>query len=494
MIMSGMITLRSSVCLISRARDAIGRDHNLPTLLHPPMKRLVVFVLVLFVASCTSIPAEVRTAQQRPQSVIFFISDGCGPASFSLAREYQREVMNKPKLNLDTFEQGSTITFAEGSRVTDSASSATAYACGVKTLNGRIAMTADQRPVETILEKAERAGFNTGIVSTARITHATPAAFSSHVPLRSMEAQIAEQQITKDLEIIMGGGRQFYTSPADGGSRTDGRNLIDEAEAAGFNRADDLNELMAADQLPLIALFTNSHMAYEIDRDEASEPSLAEMTRRSLELLKEAGEPFIVMIEAGRIDHAGHANDPATHLWDVIAYDEAWQVAIDFARSEGNTLVLGTSDHETGGLTLGAEVDGMGGSGYGYDPTQLTPITSSFEHFSGELAARMQAGTADPAWFADQMKQAFNIDVMDVAEEMGSIIAQADTNQAMAGWRLSRLLSKSTSDPARVGWSTGGHTAVNVPIFAYGPGSAQFTGTLDNTEIGIRLREVLDLD
>lgn len=457
------------------------------------MKKLALFLTVLLVASCTSVPAEVRIAQEQPQSVIFFIADGCGPASFSLAREYQRSMAQSPSLNLDAYEQGSTITFAEGSRVTDSAASATAYACGIKTLNGRIAMTPEEQSVETILEKAEAAGFNTGIVSTARITHATPASFSSHVPSRNMETEIAEQQLTKDIEIIMGGGRQFYTSTEAGGARTDGRDLIAEAEAAGYHRADNRDELLAADQLPLIALFTHSHMAYELDRDEQAEPSLADMTRKALELLEEADEPFFIMIEAGRIDHAGHGNDAAAHMWDVIAYDEAWQVAIDFARSEGNTLVLGTSDHETGGLTLGAEVQGMGGSGYAYDPTQLQPISSSIEYFTEQLAARMDAGQADNAWVAQQLQADLNIDVSTIAGELQSIMAVADTNRSIAGRQLQQLLSHATSDPARVGWSTGGHTAVNVPIFAYGPGSARFRGTLDNTELGLRLREVLGL-
>ena len=455
--------------------------------------RYSLLFISLFVISCASIPADVRKAQERPRNVVFFISDGCGPASFGLAREYQRSVDGIPNLNLDRYEQGSTITFAEGARVTDSASSATAYACGIKTLNGRISMTADRQSVETILEKAEAAGFNTGIVSTARITHATPAAFSSHVESRNMEAEIAAQQVTKGMEIIMGGGQDFYLPTSDGGARSDGRDLIAEAQSAGYTRVDDRTGLLKADTLPLIALFTDSHMAYEIDRDPEIEPSLAEMTGKALELLSAADKPFFIMIEAGRIDHAGHANDPAAHLWDVLAYDQAWRTAVEFAERDRNTLVLGTSDHETGGLTLGAEIDDASGSGYAYDPTRLEPVTSSFEHFSNRLAARLDAGDDAGAWFAEQLGTSFNIEMATIAEELGQLMAVADTNRSVAGRQLQALLSKSTSDPARVGWATGGHTAVNVPIFAYGPGSARFRGTLDNAEIGIRLQEILGL-
>jgi alkaline phosphatase len=423
--------------------------------------------------------------------VIFFIADGCGAASYTLARDYQREMDGIPSLSLDRFEQGSVITFAEGGRITDSAASATAYACGVKTLNGRIAMTADSQAVETVLEKAETAGYNTALISTARITHATPASFSSHVAARAMEAQIAEQQLTKGIEILMGGGRRYYTPAEQGGGRQDGRDLIEDAESAGYHRADNRAEMMAIDELPLIALFTNSHMAYEIDRVVEEEPSIAEMTMKSLELLGSAGKPFFIMIEAGRIDHAGHGNDTAAHLWDVIAYDRAWQAAVEFAREDGNTLVLGTSDHETGGLTIGAEHGGQRGSGYSYDPTKLAPIKSSIEAFQGELAGLMMNGGVDSEWFQAALSDRFNIEFGSVAEPMSDIIAQADTNALAASVQLQRLLGGVMADSARIGWSTGGHTAVNVPIFAYGPGSARFMGTLDNTQIGIRLQEVL---
>lgn len=457
------------------------------------MRESVFLLLALFVLSCTAVPEEVRTSAEEPQNVVFFIADGCGQASFSLARDFQREMDGIPHLALDRFEQGSAITFAEGSRITDSAASATAYACGVKTLNGRIAMTADAQPVSTVLEKAEAAGYNTALISTSRITHATPAAFSSHVERRSMETQIADQQLTKDIEILMGGGRQFYVPIDEGGRREDGRNLIEEAEAAGYHRADNRADLMAVDALPLIALFTASHMAYELDRDPNEEPSLAEMTAKSLELLGKADEPFFIMIEAGRIDHAGHGNDTAAHLWDVLAYDEAWQAAIEFATQDGNTLVLGTSDHETGGLTIGAQHEGPNGSGYRYDPTRLSPITGSVEAFRGELAQRMANGGVDMAWFRSNLSTRFNIDFASIADPMMDIIAQADTNASAADSRLQWLLTGVMADSARIGWSTGGHTAVNVPIFAYGPGSSRFKGTLDNTEVGIRLQEVLGL-
>ncbi len=451
-------------------------------------------ILALLLISCSASSGGTVPSSSKPANVVFFIADGCGAASYGLARQYQLDVEGVPKLHLDSYERGSVITFPDSIRVTDSAASATAFACAVKTMNGRIGMDSHGESVETVLEMAERAGYATGLISTARISHATPAAFSSHVISRDMEEEIASQQITKGIELLLGGGKRYYLPTEDGGRRTDGRNVIAEAQAQGYARVDDRAALMEAESLPLIGLFTDSHMAYEIDRDSDVEPSLAEMTTKSLELLSKTGKPFFIMIEAGRIDHAAHGNDPAAHLWDVFAYDEAWQSAIEFARADGATLVLGTSDHETGGLTLGAEHGGIGGSGYAYDPTKLQPVNSSIEYFTGELATRMEAGTPSGAWFVEKMRSSFNINVASFAEEIDQMMAVADTNRVIAARQIGRFVSRVTSDSARVGWSTGGHTSVNVPIFAFGPGSEIVGGVMDNTEVGEALRLVMGLE
>ncbi|HAY37351.1 MAG TPA: hypothetical protein DCY57_10350, partial [Bacteroidetes bacterium] len=300
----------------------------------PPFKRIMIkrSVPILFAfltLSCSSLPLAGTEGSDalKPQNVVFFVADGCGPASFSLARDYQRVSGNGDTLFLDAFERGSVMTYSGNHRITDSAASATAYSCAIKTYNGAIGVDMDRQPVETILEAAEKAGYNTGLISTARITHATPAAFSSHVVDRSMEAQIADQQLEKGIELIMGGGTMYYLPKEAGGGRTDGKNLLDAAVSAGYTSVSNRNEMLAADTLPLIGLFTAGHMAYEIDRDTAEEPSIAEMTTKALELLDNAEKPFFIMIEAGRIDHAGHENDTAAHLHDILAYDEAMRAA-----------------------------------------------------------------------------------------------------------------------------------------------------------------------
>ena len=468
----------------------------------PPFKRIMIkrSVPVLFAfltLSCSSLPLAGTEGSDalKPQNVVFFVADGCGPASFSLARDYQRVSGNGDTLFLDAFERGSVMTYSGNHRITDSAASATAYSCAIKTYNGAIGVDMDRQPVETILEAAEKAGYNTGLISTARITHATPAAFSSHVVDRSMEAQIADQQLEKGIELIMGGGTMYYLPKEAGGGRTDGKNLLDAAVSAGYTSVSNRNEMLAADTLPLIGLFTAGHMAYEIDRDTAEEPSIAEMTTKALELLDNAEKPFFIMIEAGRIDHAGHENDTAAHLHDILAYDEAMRAAVKFARLDEGTLVVGTSDHETGGLTLGAETNGKKGSGYAYDPLTLNAIDWSVNRFSKELRASMARNDEVLPWMFKSIEEHYGLSSEAFQNEVRKIVQyRSVVGESAALVHLNHLLRDSTAAAARVGWSTGGHTAINVPMYAFGPGSEAFTGVMDNTEVGLALQRALGLN
>jgi len=266
------------------------------------------FLLALTVLA--AVPVRAQDAPARPRNVVFMIADGFGPASEAMARG-----ANGAPLALDGVLTGAVSTAATDSRVTDSAAGATAYACGLKTVNGAIAVTPAGLPCQTVLEAARDAGLATGLVATSRITHATPAAYAAHVPERADEGEIAAQMAAARVDVLFGGGGRFFVPEAAGGSRTDGRDLRRELLAqgavvtttrAGFDR------LRAA---PAVALLAPDHMAYEIDRDETDEPSLAEMAVKALDLLaaSPAGRDrgFFLMVEGSRIDHAGHANDAA---------------------------------------------------------------------------------------------------------------------------------------------------------------------------------------
>jgi alkaline phosphatase len=455
------------------------------------MRILALITLLLPTVSC----AQTRDAgSAEPRNVILFIADGCGFATFTMARDYADTVAGREPI-FDGILTGSVVTRSSHQRVTDSAAAGTALACGVHTRNGQIATDTTGAPVGTVLEAAERAGYRTGLVTTTSITHATPAAFSAHVIDRALQDEIALQQLGQDIEVLLGGGMTHFLPAGGGGGRLDGRNLLEEAAAAGYSVVRDAEELEAADSLPLVGIFDPSHVDYEIDRDEGSEPSLAAMTRKAIDLLEDAPGGFFVMIEAGRIDHAAHGNDPAAHLHDLLAYDEAMRVALDFARRDGSTLVVATSDHETGGLTVGR--DGI----YAWHPEALVPVNRSLEVLREHLAARIEDMQDAEEVLAQVIALAEDSGMGPIDEAIGERLREtiraglaSGASPAAIGDRVDDVLADLLSRRAGLGWTTSGHTAVDVPMYAEGPGSDLFRGTLTNAEFGRRLARALGVD
>lgn len=452
------------------------------------MRRFLIALVLVLTSGCAG-PGDPGSGT--PRNVIFFIADGCGFATYGMGRGYADEILGRD-LSFDGILTGSVATRSSHQRVTDSAASATAYACGTRTRNGRIAVDSAGVPIQTVLEAAERAGYRTGLVTTTRITHATPAAFSAHVVNRASEDSIAVQQLAQGIEVLLGGGLNQFLPREGGGSRADGRNLLEEAEAAGYSVVRDADALAAVTATPVLGLFDPSHVDYEIDRDEGDEPSLAEMTRKALELLSGGPDGFFIMIEAGRIDHAGHGNDAATHLHDLLAYDEAMRVALDFARQDGSTLLVATSDHETGGLAVGR--DGV----YDWHPEALVPVNRSIEVFGEHLADRLDGAqpAADVASLvlalaAESGMGPFTEEDEGRLREAVAAGMEASNPRAAVPGGVGAVLADILSRRARLGWTSSGHTAVDVPLYATGPGSDQFRGHLRNDELGRRLARVL---
>lgn len=437
---------------------------------------LVVVLLLAFVLA----PAVQAAAEDRPTNVILFIPDGFGPAHGTMAREYKRTYLRTgDTLALDGIEVGAIRTHASDSLITDSAASATAYATGVKTFNGAIGVDDERRPLATVLQAARQRGLATGVVTTTRVTHASPGSFVAHVPSRSMENEIAEQLLQTRPDLAIGGGLRFFLPEDGGGAREDGRNLVEEARAAGYTVALDRKAFDDVSTLPLLALLADDHLPYEVDR-QSGEPSLADLTRKALALLSAQEKGFFVMIEAGRIDHGAHANDIAATLHDVLAFDEAMRVALDFVERDGNTLLISVADHETGGLTLGRSIDGR--SGYAWHPQVVArvkashgPIMAALRERSGEVATVLREFT----------------EIDDLSEAETEALASA----AESGGRgLSGVLVEIISRRAAIGWTTGGHTAVDVRLHAAGVGRERLAGNHDNTFIGRIIEQMLGLD
>ncbi|KAI9220550.1 alkaline-phosphatase-like protein [Blastocladiella britannica] len=461
----------------------------------------------------------------RPKkNFIFMVSDGFGTASETIAREYflfqqYGKDLNKAFLDtdsilpLDSLLVGSSRTKSSDSWVTDSASAATAMASGFKTYNEAIGVDANKVPGSTVLEAAKYKGYTTGLVATSRVTHATPASWSAHVVQRDDEDVIAAQQIGdnvlgRQVDLMIGGGRGFFLPKSLGSkvsSRPDERDLTKEAvEKYGFKKVVlDRDALLALKEdsanLPLLGLFTKSHMSYEIDRDATKEPSLAEMAHAALSMLAEKSSDchspgFFVMIEGSRIDHASHSNDAAAHIRDILAYQDAVSVVKDFVKQNPNTAAISVSDHECGGVTAGLQND------LTIDPAKFyrwnaenMKATASIESFYGPLLKAPEDANLEKL-IKDTV--AAKLGVTDVtAAEMTEVLAARKVEASGVTpldypfqWALARLVVNRTL----VGFSTHGHTGMDVNLYAINaPG---LKGSVDNTYLAEYSAKFLEVD
>ncbi|CAE6428026.1 unnamed protein product [Rhizoctonia solani] len=440
------------------------------------------------------------------KNFILTIPDGFGPASEVFARDFVQWNNSATgwnrQLGSDTIQIGSIRTRSSDSYVTDSAASATAYSCAIKTYNGAIGIDEDGNPCGTVLEAAKRAGLKTGLVVTSRITHATPASFASHIYDRDQEDIIAEQLIGDQP---LGPQYQYERAPTfshnlpgilrpnttTGSSRKDSRDLIAEAKKAGYNaftnRAgfDALGGGKSA-KLPYLGLFTPGHMSYEVDRDPKVEPSLLDMTKTALETLKRATKDskkgYFIMVEASRIDHAGHSNDLIGHLHEIIMYNEVVDYLKKWVDSNDDTVLIGTADHECAGLTVGGIVTT---GEYQYNPVPLAGASHSSSYLASQWA---KYNGSDPDGYLQDLFKQYGINDANSTE-----IAVAMAHKSSASFNDIHF-GQSLTRRAMVKWATLGHTAVDVNLIGYGPNSERMAGNRDNTEVGQFITDQLELD
>jgi alkaline phosphatase len=447
----------------------------------------VIFSLICFVGLLSAIVVGVfwgiyGSAPQK-KFVIFMVPDGYGPAAVTLARV----VSQTPKLIIEQYLVGTARTFSSNSWVTDSAAGATAYASCIKTYNGAVGMTPDKKPIITMLEAAKLKNFKTGMVVTSRITHATPAAFSSHVIDRNSEFDIASQQITKKIDLMIGGGRNQYLPLEKGGLRPDGRDLIQEAQKLGYNYFGSLNDFntMNVSSMPVLGLFNGDHMDYEIDRVNKSlaQPTLSQTTKMALNLLKQscgAGCPgFVMLIEGSRIDHALHDNDAATAAKEAAAYDLAFGEVAQFAK-DNNAFVVSVADHETGGLTLGRPHNyGQPGSDmFNWFPQPLRDSQASSERIYGMIRGGMDISQAIQSW---QL----------VTPTLSQV--QAINSSINDPYLCKNMIGKALCDASYVNFVHGQHTGVDVNIYSVGELGKTLVGNNNNIDLCTAVAKYLDL-
>jgi alkaline phosphatase len=297
----------------------------------------IVFFFCLFTAF--PVAAQKKAKFKHPKNVILMIGDGMGTTQI-----YAGLTANKGWLNLERCQfVGFHKNQSTDNYSTDSAAGATAFAIGKKTYNGAIGVDATRHIQPTILEIAEKNGLASGLSATCSITHATPASFIAHQPQRGMVEAIAADFLKTDIEVFIGGGRKHFTQ------REDGKNLIDSLKAKKYQIANSIEEVEKVTSGKLAGFLAEEEQA---KFSEGRIDQLVRSSRTALNILKQNKKGFFLMIEGSQIDWGGHANDTQYIVNEMLDFDKAIGVALDFAEKDKNTLVIITADHETGGFAL----------------------------------------------------------------------------------------------------------------------------------------------
>lgn len=347
-------------------------------------------ILLTGLILCT-LSIHAQTKDKRPKNIIFLIGDGMGLSQIS----HPIMTSAEPLSIMQFHEIGLMTTHAYNNKITDSGAGATAFAIGKKTNNGAISVDHEGVPFETILESANKHGLSTGMVTTCAITHATPACFIAHEKNRNKTENIANDFLKTPIDIFVGGGLKDFEK------RKDGKNLCDSLLARNYSVYKNENDFFAADLIGKTAAFIAD--GHPLKMSEGRGDYQRKAVRKALNLLKQNKNGFFLMVEGSQIDWGGHDNDAEYIYAEMMDFDSVIKEVLDFAKKDGNTLVVVTADHETGGFAL-----------------------------------------------------------------------TADKNNEQNSDNYGAIFPTFTSK---------GHSASLVPVFAFGPGSSLFKGFIDNTDI-----------
>ena len=274
-------------------------------------------------------------------NVILMIGDGMGLTQITAGWIAKGDALNLERCPVI----GLMKTNSSDNFITDSAAGATAFATGKKTYNGAIGVDPDKAALTTILEIAEKNGIATGLVATCSITHATPASFIAHQPSRLLDEAIAADFLKTDIDVFIGGGKKFFEF------RSDGENLLELLQENGYTVADGAEEIDMVKSGKLAGFIADEHPAKISD---GRGDLLSFSSLKAIELLNLNDKGFFLMIEGSQIDWGGHANDSEYIVDEMLDFDNAVGKVLDFAEKDGNTLVIITADHETGGYAINA--------------------------------------------------------------------------------------------------------------------------------------------
>jgi len=450
-----------------------------------------------------------QAANSKPKNIIILFADGTTSSQYEFGR------YSSALLRQQTFAV-TDVVMAKGHYqlmktesanyfVTDSAAAASAMSIGYKVNNGAISITPDGKTPPTIMQLAKDVGKRIGLLSTAPIYDASPAAFSVHAKSRRDNELIVNQYLELAPDVLMGGGSNFFLpNTVQGGKRQDGKNVIEAFQGKGYqyiNKPEQLNQIQSA---KLLGLFADEDLDYEIDRNIQETPNLAQMVTAALQVLtKDAklgkNKGFVLFAENENTDSAGHQNDVAALMRDLWAFDDAVKVALEFQKQNPDTLVIVTGDHETGGFspTYGRKNLGpAGNTNYlNVNIDQLKQIERykiSLKEFSDRFKAKAKQ-TSNNAELSTHLNTLLqdNFPGLVLDNDLREKILTQGQLNPNSNYLPSNILGLAIARQTGFYWGTAGHTPAPITVAAIGPGSQVFKGFDDNTAFAIKLRRLI---
>lgn len=458
------------------------------------------FLLVIALAAltgCVAAPDSGQSAVAKPKNIIILFADGAAPVQWDFGRR-SREVLRGKRFAVtdEVFRRGTLGLLSTspigGTYVTDSAAAASAMSTGHKVANGAVSMTPDGQPLKTLMQAAKASGKRIGLVTTATVFDATPAAFAVNAPSRRDSQRLVDLLQTLEPDVLLGGGAEFFLPAAKGGKRKDSRDVIEGFRSKGFAVARDTAQLKAVSAPRVLGLFAGGDMSFELDRDPAAEPSTAEMASAALRALSQnSPNGFVLLVENENTDTAGHANDAASLMRALWAFDDAVQVALEYQRRHPDTLLLVTGDHETGGFSPT------------YAQKDMSSLSSRNRFYAGDEQFRMLEkvtmslgrlrellGKKPDAQRLDELlKQHFPGFRFD--DDLRALMLRGASLERNFSYVPQNLIGRMVARQTGFYWGNSGHTSEPVAVGAIGPGASLFHGFQDNTDFGRHLQRLV---
>ena len=424
----------------------------------------------IFSLSLLLAPALVFSA---PKNIIYMIGDGMGPTYLAGYRYFNDDKTTATVENtiFDQLWLGMATTYPDDDTyVTDSAAGATALATGFKSYNGAISANRQHIPLGTMMQLAKKLGKANGIVASSQINHATPASFLAHNKSRRNYDAIADMYLDYRIDgkpvadVMIGGGTKYFV-------RED-RNLVNEFKQLGYQYTDDYTQLDSITSAPAMMLLAETALPAKLNS--GFDAMLAPLTEKALQLLTPAKKGFVLMVEGSQIDWCGHDNDIACAMAEMDDFAKAVAVAKAYVDKHPDTLLVITADHETGGMSLGAAGE------YQWLPDVIRKVTAT----GRSIATQLKQADSDTAALA-LWAELTSISLTD--EEQATLLATRQQDETA----LRNLSNQLVAKYSYTGWTSGGHTAADVPVLAYGKDAKDFVGFQDNTEIAKKLMQYI---